>query len=133
MPGANAQVVQALYGKWSEGDFSGQQPLDEDVDFEVSGWQMLQAGGVKARGSTVLAEVWREVLGAWADFRTGPIEELIEVGDRVVACSRLIARGRETGIEVSAVQLFSLQPGRRGLLVADRDGLRSRGARSEKL
>ena len=124
MSSENVGVVRLLYGEWVQGDFSNREPFHEDLDFEMSGWTLLQSDPIKARGVDGMARVWREVLGGWDDFRTGPIEELIEAGDQVVVLSRLVGRGRRSGVEVDAPRgaVFTVREGKiTRLFLADRE------------
>lgn len=109
----NAETVRMLYGEWARGDFGNREPFAEDLDFELSGWAMLQSDPIRARGVDGMARVWREVLQGWDEFRTGPIEELIEAGDQIVVLSRLVGRGARSGVEVDA---------RRGAVFTFREG-----------
>jgi len=130
----NIDIVKLLYEQWSQGDYDNRDPFAEDLDFEMSGWVMLQSKPIKARGVDGMASVWREVLQGWDQFRTGPIEELIETGDQIVVLSRLVARGKHSGIEVNAPRaaLFTFREGRiTRLLLADREGARKAAGLSE--
>jgi ketosteroid isomerase-like protein len=120
----NVEIVRLLYGQWGEGEFGNREPFAEDLDFEMSGWVMLESKPIKARGVDGMASVWREVLRGWDHFRTGPIEELIEAGDQIVVLSRLVGRGKRSGIEVNAPRgaVFTFREGKIArLLLADRE------------
>jgi ketosteroid isomerase-like protein len=120
----NAEIVRLIYKEWGKGDFGNREPFDEDLDFEMSGWVMIQSDPIKARGIDGMAGVWREVLRGWDDFRTGPIEELIEAGDQIVVFSRLVGRGRRSGVEVDARRgaVFTFREGKiTRLFLADRE------------
>ena len=120
----NVEIVRLIYGEWAQGDFSNREWFDADLDFEMSGWVMLEADPIKARGIDGMASVWREVLRGWDDFHTGPIEEVIEAGDRIVVLSRLVGRGRRSGVEVDARRgaVFTFQGGKiTRLLLAGRE------------
>lgn len=120
----NVDIVRRLYEEWSQGNYDNRAPFAEDLDFEMSGWVMLKSKPITARGIDGMASVWREVLRDWDDFHTGPIEELIEVGDQVVVVTRLVARGRKSGAEVNSPRaaLFTLGEGKiTRLLLADRE------------
>ena len=119
----NVEVVRLLYGQWGEGDFGNREPFHEDLDFEMPGWVLFESKPIKARGVEGMTSVWREALQEWDDFRTGPIEELIEAGDHIVVLSRLFGRGRRSGVEVNAPRgaVFTFREGKiTRLLLTDR-------------
>lgn len=121
---ANAELVRRIYDEWRRGDFSHREGFSEDLDFEMSGWVMFQSEPIRARGVDGMADIWREVLSGWDDFHTSPIEELIEVGDRIVVFSRVGGRGRQSGVEVDSQRgaVFTFQDGKIvRLFLADRD------------
>ncbi len=124
MSAENVEVVRRIYDGWSRGDFDDREAFAEDLDFEMSGWVLLQSGSVKARGIDGMAGVWREVLRGWDDFRTSPIEELIEAGDQIVVFSRIGGRGRISGVEVYSQRgaVFTFQDGKIArLFLTDRE------------
>lgn len=125
------EVVRRIYEEWSQGDFSNREPFDARVDFEMSGWVLLTSDPIRARGVDGMAGVWREVLRSWDNFRTGPIEELIEAGDQIVVVSRLVARGRLSGVEVDArrAAVFTFEEGKvtRLLLASPEEALEAVG------
>ena len=114
MPGENAEVIRQLYEQWSRGDFSNREPFADDLDFELAGWVLFEPEPIRARGVDGMAEVWREVLGGWEAFRTGPVDKLFEDGDTVVVLNRLVGRGRQSGIEVDAYRgaVFTFRAGK---------------------
>ena len=120
----NVDTVKSLYQQWARGDYDNREPFAEDLDFQMSGSVWLQPDPITARGIEGMARVWREVLRDWDDFHAGPLEELVELGDQIVVLNRLIARGKETGIEVDAPRgaVFTFEGGEiKRLLLADRD------------
>lgn len=130
----NIDTVKLLYEQWSQGDYDNRDPFAEDLDFEMAGWVMLQSKPIKARGVDGMASAWREVLQVWDQFRTGPIEKLIETEDQIVVLSRLIARGKHSGVEVDAPRgaLFTFREGKIArLLLADREGVLKAAGLSE--
>ena len=49
-----------------------------------------------------MREAWREGLSEWEQYRTGPIEHLIESGDHVAAFNRMHGRGKKSGIDTGS-------------------------------
>jgi hypothetical protein len=74
-----------------------------------------QAGST--RGRDALLEYWRRFWAAWKLGAQWEIEELRNFGDeQVLACGRLGAVGRSSGVETSA-PIFHLWTVREGLIV----------------
>jgi ketosteroid isomerase-like protein len=94
------EIVRQLCEEWGRGDFSNREPFAEDLDFEIEG--AIAPDPVRTCGVDGMANAWRETLRAWRDWRTGPIEELIEVGDRIVVFMRVVGRGAHSGAVVDA-------------------------------
>ncbi len=110
----NVEIVRRIYDEWSRGKYGNRDAFAEDLDFEMSGWVLLQSAPIKARGVDGMASVWREVLRGWYDFRTSPIEKLIEAGDQIVVFSRVGGRGRISGVEVDSQRgaVFTFREGK---------------------
>jgi len=118
----NVEIVRRLYEQWVDGDFSNREPFAEELDFEIEG--AIVPDPVRTCGIDGMAKAWREILGAWDNWRTGPIEELIEVGDRIVVFSRIGGRGAQSGAVVDAPRaaVFTFRGGKIvRLFLADRD------------
>lgn len=98
----NAEIVRQIYEEWAQGEFGNREPFHEDLDFEMAGWQVFQSDPVTAHGIDGMAQAWGDVLTDWDDFHTGPIEELIEVGNRILVFNRVGGRGRRAGIKVDS-------------------------------
>jgi ketosteroid isomerase-like protein len=96
----NVEIVRRLFKQWSQGDFSNREPFAEDLDFEIEA--AIVPDPVRTCGIDGMATAWREILGAWDSWRAGPIEELIEVGDRIVVFSRIGGRGAQSGAVADA-------------------------------
>jgi ketosteroid isomerase-like protein len=90
----NAELVRRLYDRFNAGDLAPRDLVAED--FEVHDPD-LPGGGV-FRGPDGLADYLREFSEAWEEYRI-EVEELREVGDRVLALLRHVGRGKGSGIE----------------------------------
>jgi ketosteroid isomerase-like protein len=55
----------------------------------------------RSRGVAAMAETWITSLGAWKDFRS-MATEFVDCGSRVLVLNHIEARGRESGVAVSA-------------------------------
>ena len=118
---ANVRAVRTLYESWKRGDFSvGADLYDPSIELEIKELPDSR----EARGTAELSDAWRDHLSHWHGWRTGPIEELIARGERVVAITRVQGRGKHSGIDVEmlAAGVFTFRDGRilRLQLVNDR-------------
>jgi len=105
----NVEMVRRIYEGWSRGDFSNAEFFDEDIEFDMVDWPHP----AKSRGVAAMAETWRTSLGAWEDFRSIPTE-FVDCGRNVLVLNHIQARGRESGVEVSAdtASVFTFEAGK---------------------
>ena len=121
----NVEVVRELYAGWSKGDFRvGLELFDPELHFAIDGAVTATPG--EWRGVDGMREAWRELLSVWEDYRTGPIEHLLESGDQVVAFNRMHGRGRHSGAEADSrlwAAVFTFREGKIArLLLTDLQG-----------
>jgi ketosteroid isomerase-like protein len=94
------EVVRAIYTAWNAGEWALEQ-FHPDVDWELRDEGSIDQAGA-TRGRDALADYWRRFWVAWKPGARWEIEEVELVGeDRVVACGRLRASGRSSGIEMT--------------------------------
>jgi uncharacterized protein (TIGR02246 family) len=108
----NLELVQSAFEAWNRGDLEGfAEHAAEDVAWvEVTGRPDALASERRGRAQM------REGLGALFDaFESYHLDlrELHDLGDRVVAIVREVARGRASGVEID---------GRWGYVISVRDG-----------
>jgi uncharacterized protein len=107
---SNAEIVRRFYEAWSDDDIPGPiELLHPDVEY------VNPAGAIEPgtrHGLDAFTQASRKVLDAW-DYWRCEIEELTEVGDKVVAVVRYWTRGRGSGVEIE---------GRESALWTFRDG-----------
>jgi ketosteroid isomerase-like protein len=105
----NVEVVRRIFEGWSRGRFSNAEFFDEDIEFDMVDWP----APAKSRGVAAMGETWRTSLGAWENFRSIPTE-FIDCGQRVLVLNHIEARGRESGVEVSAetASVFTFEAGK---------------------
>jgi ketosteroid isomerase-like protein len=97
MAPTNTAIVRELYEAWTRGDFrAGEEHFHPDIRFVVDAAVSPSPG--EWRGAEAMRHAWREQLGAWEDYRTGPIEQLVEAADLVVAFNRMHGRGKRSGL-----------------------------------
>ena len=109
------EVVSATYAAWNEGDW-GLERFHPEVEFEILGKAALDQTG-PTRGRDALLNYWRRFWGAWKPGARWEIDECRGLDDeQVLACGRLGAVGRSSGIE-SSVPIFHLWTVREGLVI----------------
>jgi ketosteroid isomerase-like protein len=100
MASANLELVRSIHGVWERGDFSSVEWAHPDIEY-------VQADG-PAPGSWIglagMAEVFRDFLSAWEEWRV-EVDEYLELdGGRVVVLQRFSARGKTSGFEAGRIR-----------------------------
>jgi ketosteroid isomerase-like protein len=109
------EVVTATYDAWNAGEW-GLERFHPHVEWELTGKGALDQAG-PMRGRDALLDYWWRFWGAWKPGARWEIEEMRRLGDeQVLACGRLRAVGRSSGVEVS-VRFSQLWTVREGLIV----------------
>jgi ketosteroid isomerase-like protein len=99
--------------------------LDPALEYELP--QSLATGYVPPdlvgvhRGHEGYLRMWKGLTEVWEDVKLDP-EEIIDLGDRLLAAGRLTAHARHTGIALET-PMFQLVTLRRGLVVRGKDFL----------
>ena len=110
---SNLDLVRSLYADWERGDFGSAAWADTEIEYVI-------ADGPSPGNWTGLAEmadVHRDFLRAWEDFRV-EAEEYREFDDgRVLVLDHLSARGRTSGLDLGQTRtmgawLFNIRDGR---------------------
>jgi ketosteroid isomerase-like protein len=115
MPRDTTEVVSATYAAWNSGKW-GLERFHPEVVCELIGNAALDQAG-PMHGRDALLDYWRRFWAAWKPGARWEIEELRSFGDeQVLACGRLRAVGRSSGVETSA-PIFHLWTVREGLIV----------------
>ena len=115
MPRDAIEVVSATYAAWTTGEW-GLDRFHPDVEWELIGGGALDQAG-PMRGRDALHDYWRRFWGAWRPGARWEIEELRHLDDdQVLACGRLRAVGRSSGVATS-MPFFQLWTVREGLIV----------------
>ena len=98
----NVEIVRRIYEAGERRDGETVLSLyDPDIDWDMSRhpYAEMFGGGVASRGRDQLREWFRQWYEAFDNFQH-VLEELIDVGDRVVSVGTDRALGRASGIEV---------------------------------
>jgi len=120
----NLDLVRSIYADWERGDWSRAEWADPDVD-------LVFADGPSPgcyRGLAAMADVWRDMLRNYEDYRV-QAEEYRELDDeRVLVLLHNSGRGKYSGVKiellaVKSANVFHVRDGRVTRLVAywDRD------------
>jgi ketosteroid isomerase-like protein len=98
MSHANIEVLEGIYARWRSGNFDTPEVFDPNVEVR---WT---PSGIDTFGTTRGIEATREMMRRWfeglEDVRFEP-ERFVDLGDQVLVITRMRARGRSSGIEVS--------------------------------
>jgi len=110
MASANLNLVRSILAPWAHGDFSSVDWADPEIE-----WVVVD-GPEPGRwtGLAGLAEGWRDILGAWDEYRTG-VDEYRELDDeRVLVLAHASARGKASGVGIghSRANLFRIRDGK---------------------
>jgi ketosteroid isomerase-like protein len=109
------KVVSATYAAWNAGDW-GIEHFHPDVEWELTGQGTIDQAG-PSRGRDSLLDYWRRFWAAWKPGARWAIEELQRTAEgQVLACGRLDAIGRSSGLETSS-PVFHLWTVSEGLIV----------------
>ena len=90
----NAELVGRLYERFNARDFAPRDLVADDFELYDPD---LPGGGV-FRGPDGLTAYLHQYIDAWEEYRV-EVEELREVGDRVLALLRHVGRGKGSGVE----------------------------------
>lgn len=100
----NLQIVRRMYHAYARGDFElALSHLDPEIEFSQPA---EEPGGGTYHGHEGVVEAFSKWTGAWDDYRV-EVEELIDLGDQVLARTRHHGRGKGSGVEVEQ-QIFQL-------------------------
>jgi ketosteroid isomerase-like protein len=115
---ANLDLVCSIYAAWERGDYSSAEWAQPEIEY-------VSADGPAPGSSTGLAgmaEVFRDWLSAWEEWRV-EAEEYRELdGERVLVLFHFSARGKTSGLDVGQIStkgasLFHLRDGKVARLV----------------
>lgn len=113
MPPEDVELVKSAFEAWNRGDiaaFAGH-TAEEVAWLEVSG--RPEGGATERLGRDRLQRSLESLFDAFESYRI-EVERIEQIGDRVVAIVREVAKGRSSGVEVD---------GRWGYLITAEDGL----------
>jgi ketosteroid isomerase-like protein len=93
-----------MYAAYARGDFAaGLACLDPEIEFSQP---EDEPGGGTYHGHDGVVKAFATWTGAWDDYRV-EVDELIDLDDDVLARTRHLGRGKDSGIEVE-MQIFQL-------------------------
>jgi uncharacterized protein len=101
VPPEKVELVRSAFDAWNRGEidrFAGH--VSEDVAWlEVSG--RPESGTSESFGRDRLRRSLESLFDAWESYRL-EVERIDDVGDRVLAIVREVARGRSSGVEIDS-------------------------------
>jgi ketosteroid isomerase-like protein len=93
---ANLDLVRSLYAARGRGDYSSDEWADDDLEYVIVDGPTPGAW----RGRSAVAQVVRDFLSAWENFRDEP-EEFRELdAERVLVLHHFTGRGKASGLDV---------------------------------
>jgi len=95
----NLEIVRRMYERREAGDMHVGEFVDPDIVFVRIGSEAPDFAG-EWHGLDGLRQATVEYLNVWEDYRF-EVEEMIDLGDRVLILERQTARGRRSGAETS--------------------------------
>jgi uncharacterized protein len=113
MASENVEIVRRAFEAWNSGDAEAAIALlDADIEWRLPpNFPDAQAW----HGRDAVVEGLTAVAGAWDEFRVD-VQELIDIGDRVVALVRFHGRATITGLDLGGVsvdgQVWTLRDGK---------------------
>src|SRR4051794_18535715 len=109
----NVDTVRRMYAAYARGDFeAGLSCLDPNIEFSQP---EDEPGGGTYHGHAGVIEAFVKWTGAWEDYRV-EVEELTDHGEGVLARTRHLGRGKDSGVEVD-MRIFQLWTLRNGKVV----------------
>ena len=122
MSGDNIQLVESAFNAWNRGDVDAfADHTAEDVAWvEVSG--RPEGGTAERLGRDRLRNSLKSLFEVWESYHL-EVERMEDLGDRVVAIVREVARGRASGVQVDGRwgYVITVQNGRFARVEAYRD------------
>jgi uncharacterized protein len=135
VPPEKLALVESAFDAWNRGDIDGfARHVSEDVAWlEVSG--RPESGTSERFGRDRLRHSLESLFDAWESYRL-EVERIDDVGDRVLAIVREVARGRSSGVEVGSRRgyLITVENGEMARVEAYRDpaqAVRAAGVQSD--
>jgi ketosteroid isomerase-like protein len=95
----NVDLVRSIYAAWERGDFSSTEWAHPEIEFVTADGPAPGTWGLAG-----IAEGWRDVLGAWEEFRVAADEYRELDSERVLVLHHLSARGKTSGLELEQMQ-----------------------------
>ena len=104
MPQENVETVRRMYDAYARGDFElSLSYLDPEIEFSQP---TQEPGAGTYHGHEGVIQAFTQWTGAWDDYRV-EVEELIDLGDDVLARTRHHGRGKGSGVEAE-MRIFQL-------------------------
>jgi ketosteroid isomerase-like protein len=109
----NLEVVRSIYAAHERGDYSSAEWAQPGIEFVIADGPSPGCW----TGLAGMAEAWRDILGAFEEFRTH-VDEYRELdGERVLVLTHRRGRGKTSGLDLEQMrakgaQLFEIRNGK---------------------
>jgi len=109
----NVEVVRSIYERWEAGDFESVDWADLAIEYVVADGPGMDAG----TGLAQMAEIQRDFLSAWEEWRVKADEYRTLDGGGVLVLFQFSGRGKRSGLDVGQIwtkgaTLFELRDGK---------------------
>jgi ketosteroid isomerase-like protein len=113
MASANVELVRSIYAGWERGDYSATDWADPAIEAVSADGPVTGS----SKGLAGMADLTRDFLSAWEEYRTEADEYRELDTERVLVLSKFLARGKRSGLELGQIQtkgaaLFNIRNGK---------------------
>jgi ketosteroid isomerase-like protein len=96
----NLDLVRSIFAAWERGEYNSGDWAHPDIEYVVA--DGLDPGSW--RGLAAIADVTRDRLKAWEDFRFTAVEYRELADERVLVLGHARGRGKKSGLELSQIR-----------------------------
>jgi ketosteroid isomerase-like protein len=100
MASGNVELVRSIYAGWKRGDYSSTDWADPAIEAVSADGPVIGS----SKGLAGMADLTRDFLSAWEEYRTEADEYRELDSERVLVLSRFLARSKRSGLELGQIQ-----------------------------
>ena len=101
MASANVELARSIWAGWERGNFRSVEWAHPEIEMVLADLP----GADQRTGLSAMGEGWQEFLSSWEDFRVKADEYRELDHDRVLVLATFGGRGKQSGLDVSRVQM----------------------------